>query len=82
MPNSKIDKLNCRIMKNKTIGSVGLSVLILLFAFGIVSEIKAAHKYSCTVTTNCLGGSISCTGDVTCERTPTSVTCDGHTTNC
>jgi hypothetical protein len=40
MPNNKIDKLKSWIMKNKTIGSVGLSVLILLFAFGIVSEIK------------------------------------------
>jgi hypothetical protein len=38
--------------------------------------------YSCTVTTNCVGGSISYTGTQSCSRTSTSVTCDGHTTNC
>jgi hypothetical protein len=38
--------------------------------------------YSCTVTTQCVGGSISCTGTESCSRTTVSVTCDGHTTNC
>lgn len=38
--------------------------------------------YSCTVTTNCIGGSVSCTGTSSCSRTDSSVTCDGHTTNC
>jgi hypothetical protein len=38
--------------------------------------------YSCTVTTNCIGGSISCTGNSSCSRTSTSVTCDEKTTYC
>lgn len=38
--------------------------------------------YSCTVTTTCFDGSISCTGTRSCKRTVYSVTCDGHTTTC
>lgn len=38
--------------------------------------------YSCTVTTNCVTGSVQCTGTKQCSRTAYSVTCDGHTTEC
>jgi len=38
--------------------------------------------YSCSVTTNCMSGSVSCTGVVSCERSPSWVKCDGKKTYC
>jgi hypothetical protein len=52
-----------------------------------MSEIEALSAgesggYSCTVTTNCVTGSIQCTGTQECSRTAYTVTCDGKTTEC
>lgn len=52
-----------------------------------MSEIEAlaageSGGYSCTVTTNCMTGSIQCTGKHECSRTSYTVTCDGKTTEC
>jgi len=70
-------------MKKKLFFSLVILSLMAFLTFGLNFKIKAdVPAYSCTVTTSCPGGSISCTGDVKCSRTATSVTCDGNTTNC
>ena len=46
-----------------------------------MKEIMAGFQQTCTVTTTCIGGSVSCSGQK-CARTNTSVTCDGVETKC
>lgn len=46
-----------------------------------MKAIMAGLVQDCTVTTTCIGGSVSCTGKK-CGRSSTSVTCDGETTKC
>jgi len=46
-----------------------------------MKEIMAGEQQTCTVTTQCIGGSVSCTG-AKCSRTSNSVTCDGQPTSC
>lgn len=46
-----------------------------------VNSANAETGYSCTVTSDCSNGSISCTGEV-CSRGYAWVKCDGKKTTC
>ena len=79
--------LLCGVLAILSMFTMALSSTKEISAELFMSEIEALSAgesggYSCTVTTNCVTGSIQCTGTKECSRTAYTVTCDGKTTEC
>lgn len=72
--------LNVRLAFNNN-NEMASGISIAGVELSLFETVFASGGYSCTVTTNCANGSISCTG-TKCSRTSISVTCDGNTTYC
>lgn len=85
--------ITSEIKKSRVLRKITLGASVAIMAVGLVTTASnkslaetessgGGEGYSCTVTTACDNGSISCTGSSSCSRTTTSVKCDGHTTRC
>jgi hypothetical protein len=73
--------VSIQLLSNTNSSEIVCNDLEHLFTLAFASDGESDGGYSCSVTSECYSGSVSCTGQV-CSRGSGWVKCDGNKTEC